>query len=205
MLNEKFSIPVAILVLAVLFSFGSWSALPKYIGIFALVILASVFAKKLAGHFLEVDVETEIWDFRRYWFAERHKLKNPVPLGILIPLFIYMFSYGAFKWLAVLQTEFKSKITKKIRKRKPWSFPEMREIDVALICFSGILSSIVIALVAFAFSKEISLISLLYAFFNLLPIGKLDGTRLFFSSRIIYFISILALAGASIILAILQI
>lgn len=205
MFNEKISIPLSILVLAILFSFKSLAAFPKYLGFFAIIILVSVFAKKLMGYFVEVDVKSEIWDFRRYWLLEYHKLSKPLPIGILLPLILYVFSYGTFKWLGILQTEFKAKATKKIRKRKGWSFPELRELDVALICFAGILSSLLLAFISFSFSRELALLSLFYAFFNILPIGKLDGIKLFFSSRNIYFITILAIAGSAIILGILQI
>jgi len=205
MFNEKISIPLSILVLAVLFSVKDFSAFPKYLGFFALIILVSVFAKKIMGYIVEVNVKSEIWDFRRYWLLEYHKLPKPMPIGILLPLLLYIFSYGTFKWLGVLQTEFQAKATKKIRKRKGWSFPELRELDVALICFAGILSSLILAFISFAFSKELALLSLLYAFFNILPLGKLDGTRLFFSSRNIYFIAVLALAGSAIILGLLRI
>ena len=205
MFNEKLSIPLSILTLAFLFSVKNFSAFPKYTGFFALIILASVFAKKIAGYIVEVDAKSEIWDFRRYWLLEYHKLPKPLPIGILLPLILYILSYGTFKWLGILQTEFKAKITKKIRKRKGWSFPELRELDVALICFAGIISSLALSFVAFAFSKELAMLSLLYAFFNLLPLGKLDGTKLFFSSRKIYFIAVLALAGSAVILWLLQI
>jgi len=205
MFNEKISIPLSILTLAVLFSFKNLAAFPKYLGFFALIVLASVFAKKITGYFVEVNARSEIWDFRRYWLLEYHKLSKPLPIGILLPLILYVFSYGTFKWLGILQTEFEAKVTKKIRKRKAWSFPELRELDVALICLASILSSLLIAFISFAFSKELALLSLLYAFFNILPIGKLDGIKLFFSSRNIYFATVLAIAGSAIILGLLHI
>jgi Zn-dependent protease len=205
MLDERYSVPIAVIMPALLFSYNNIYSLPKYIGIFALIVLASVFAKKLAGYFVEVDVRTEVWDFRRYGLKESQKFKNPLPIGMILPIILLMFSYGTLKWPAITQTEFKAKITKQIKKRKPWSHVDVRELDIALICFAGIFSSIFIALVSFAFSKELALISLLYAFFNILPLGKLDGIKLFFSSKNIYFIAILALAGASVILSVLQV
>jgi len=204
MLNEKLSVPIAILVLAMLFSYNNIYALPKYIGIFALIVLVSLFAKKIAGYFREIKVTEEIWDFRRYGLPERKKFKSPVPIGIFLPAVLLFFTYGALKWLAVTQTNFEAKISKKIKKTK-WSLAEVGDFDIALICFAGILSSIFLALISFGFSREISLLSILYAFFNLVPIGKLDGTRLLFSSKIIYFIAVLVLAAASVILALLQI
>lgn len=206
MLNEKIAIPISIILLAGLYSVFSLNSFPKYLGIFALVVLVNLAAKKIAGYYTEIDVKAELWEFRRYWFAERHKLSKPFPLGIVLPLFLFIFSYGTLKWLAVTQTEFKEKPTKQIRKRKgwSWSYPYLRDLDVAAICFAGIISNIALALIAFSFSKSIANISILYAFFNLLPLGKLDGTKLFFSSRGIYFITVLALAGAAVIIGLLQ-
>ncbi|MEM4270538.1 MAG: hypothetical protein QXO70_00390 [Candidatus Pacearchaeota archaeon] len=203
-INEILGIIISIVLLASLYSFYNFSTIPKYLAIFSLIILTSIFTKKIIGYFLEIDVTTQIWNFQQYGFASRHKFKKPIPIGVLLPIFLFIFSYNNIKWLATMQTEFEIKPTKKIRKRKPWSFPEIRELDIALICFSGIISIIILALITFSLSREIAKLCLFYAFFNLLPIGKLDGTKLFFSSRVIYLITIMSLAAASIILLILQ-
>jgi len=204
MLKEKISIVLSIILLAVLYSFTDLATFPKYLGIFALLILASVFVKKVAGYYMEIDANVETWEFQRYWFSEKSKFKNKIPIGLLLPILLYIFSYQTVVWLATLQTNFKARLTKKILKKKGKSMPDVKEIEIAWILFFSTLSSIIIAIASFPFALEITTISLLYALYNLIPIGKLDGTKLLFSSRIVYFITISILALVSIVFGILQ-
>lgn len=201
MFSEKTSIIISILVLTLVVS-TTVGSIPKYLGIISLVIILNIIGKKVSAHYLEIETKSEIWDFQRYWFAERHKFSNPLPIGIVFPIILGIFTYGRLKWLAILQTDFKAKMTKKIRKKKG-SFAEVSELNVATILFFGFLSNIILALLFFKLSPEIAKISLLYAFFNLVPLGKLDGMKMALSSKNVYFASVMLLAAVVAIVLIL--
>jgi hypothetical protein len=191
MFTEKTSIVLSIIVLALLFSYANIVSLPIFIGIFAIILLANIFAKKLVAHYLEISTSVHVWDFRQYWFGETWKFSKPVPIGLILPLFLLIFTYGVVQWLGILATDFEAKLTKLIRKRKPWSYPGLRDLDVALICFAGFMANIVLALIAARFVPQLTELSFLYCLYNLLPIGKLDGFQLFMNNRALYFLTLL--------------
>jgi hypothetical protein len=191
MFTEKTSIILSIIILALLFSYANLISLPIFIVIFALILLVNVFAKKLVAHYLEISTSVHVWDFRQYWFGESFKFPKPVPIGLILPLFLLIFTYGVVQWLGILATDFEAKLTKLIRKRKPWSYPGLRDLDVALICFAGFMANIVLALAAVKFAPQLADLSFLYCLYNLLPIGKLDGFQLFMNNRALYFLTML--------------
>lgn len=201
MFNEKVSILVSAALLAVLFSYSQLSGFPKYFGIFSLIILANLLVKKVSAYYLEVRTKMSVWDWQQYWFAERHKFPRPIPIGIVLPIIISLYSYGLVRWLGVLETNFEAKITKAARKRKAWSYPGLRELDVALICFAGFVINIILAFIFIGFSPEVSKLALAYTLFNLIPLGKLDGMRLAMSNRALYLITILVFAASTIVLS----
>lgn len=197
MFDEKISIVLSVVLLAALFSYSSISALPKFLGIFALIILVSVLAKKISAYYLETRTSVHIWDFRQYWFGESDKFQKPMPIGLVLPLLVSILSYGTVNWLATLSTDFEAKLTKLIRKRKPWSYPGLRDLDVALICFAGFMANIVLAILTAKSAPQIAELSLLYSFYNLLPVGRLDGFHLFMTNKLLYFFTLAVFAAAA--------
>jgi Zn-dependent protease len=205
MFGEKISIAVSVLILSLIFSYLDISKLPLFLAIFAVIILVNVVAKKITAHYLEVNSSVHIWDFRQYWFAESWKFARPAPIGLLLPPILIVFTYGAIKWLGMLQTEFEAKLTKLIRKRKPWSYPGLRNLDVSLILLAGFLANIILALLAVKLSPQLAALTLLYCFYNLIPIGKLDGFQLLVNNRALYVLTVMLLAVAAGVFLVLQI
>jgi len=205
MFGEKISIAVSVFILALIFSYLDTAKLPLYLIIFAVIILVNVIAKKIASHYLEVNSSVHIWDFRQYWFAESWKFAKPVPIGLLLPPVLIVFTYGTIKWLGMLQTEFEEKLTKLVRKRKPWSYPGLRDLDISLILLAGFVANIVLALVSMKFSPQFAALALLYCFYNLIPIGKLDGFKLLMNNRALYVLTLVLLAVAASVFIIFQI
>ena len=205
MFSEKTSIFISVILLSALFSYSNIKIFPMYIGIFSLIVLVNILSKKAAAYFLEVDAESSIWGWQQYWFAERHKFPKPVPIGILLPIFVLVYSYGLVKWLGILETNFKEKITKTARKRKAWSYPSLRDFDVALICFAGLAAEIVLAFIFISVNPEISKLTMFYAFFNLIPFGRLDGLKLAMSNILLYITAVIIFLASSVLLGIVAI
>ncbi len=69
----------------------------------------------------------------------------------------------------------------------------MTEFHIALIAASGIIINLILAIMGYIFAswnpilETFSKLSIYYAFWSIIPIGKLDGTKIFFGSRILWF------------------
>tara|TARA_Y100000034_G_scaffold135972_1_gene210059 strand:+ start:3720 stop:4259 length:540 start_codon:yes stop_codon:yes gene_type:complete len=159
--------------------------------LFSIIILAVyIFSKKIMAHLLDSTVEHEIWFWQRFGFKKQHKLKTPVPAGIILPLFITVFSLGFAKFLTLMTFETRALKHRAARRFGFYSFAQMTDWHQALIGAAGILSLLILGAIAyflpFSNLEFLAKISIYYAFWNLLPISKLDGTQIFFGSRILY-------------------
>ena len=68
----------------------------------------------------------------------------------------------------------------------------MTEGHLALISAAGIFSMFLLSILAYIINfPELAKLSIFFATFNLLPLGKLDGTKIFLGSRPLYFLIIL--------------
>lgn len=141
------------------------------------------------AYYLESEEETKIWAFSRYGLYERSYFKNPMPIGIILPFILSILTLGYIKWFAVTESEIKPVETRAARRHDFYSYTEMTEWHLALISSAGILVCFILAIIAYLLNyPELSKLSIYFASFNLLPLGKLDGTRIFFGSRILYII-----------------
>ncbi|MBI2629914.1 hypothetical protein HYW76_02340 [Candidatus Pacearchaeota archaeon] len=157
------------------------------LGTFAIIIIVYEAAKKIMAHNLDSAEETKIWTVQRYGLYERAHFKYPIPLGILLSFFLSLITLGNVKWFALTESEVKPTEARAVRRHEYYSYYEMTEWHLALISAAGIIASFLLAIFAYLISyAELSKLSIYFAFFNLLPIGKLDGTRIFFGSRVLY-------------------
>lgn len=161
--------------------------------------------KKIAAYLYESEEETQIWSFQRYGFYKKSYFKYPIPIGIILPFIIPLFSMGLalfpLPWLAITQSKIKPKKERAAKKHGFWSFSEMTEYHIAVIHSWAFVSLLVLFIIAILLNiSQLASLSILFAIFNLLPLGKLDGSRVFFGFRPFYFV----LLGTAIIFFLLQ-
>jgi len=169
--------------------------------IFAIILIIYVAAKKLTAYYYEAEEETKIWNFQRYGLYERSYFKYPIPIGIILPFLLSIITFGSIPWFAVTESDVKPTEARAAKRHQIYSFAEMTEWHLALISASGILASLIIAPIAYILNlQELAKASIYFACFNLLPLGKLDGSRVFFGSLILWVflaaISLIALSYA---------
>lgn len=193
--REWFSILAAILLMAVIISFIEnelkISVFLSSLLISLIVVSISVFAKKFIAYSIDVEVRQSIWQFHRYWISTRAHFEKPVPIGLILGILLAFLSGGAIKFLAFLQFESKATSAKAVKKYGIPRYSEIMDWDDALIVFYSTLALLILS-VAVSFStlpflENLAKYSLIYAISNLIPIGKLDGSRLFFGSRPLFF------------------
>ena len=193
--QELAHIITAILVLAIVsgFTFVFKSDLQNLLLalVFSIVIIAlSVLAKKITAYLLDADVEHELWEMKNFGFSKDFQLKKPIPAGIIFPLVITIFSLGSAKFLPLLTYETRALKHRAAKRFGFYSFTEMTDWHNAIIGASGIIVVLILSIITYlsplSYLEYFSKIAVYYAFWNLLPISKLDGTQIFFGSRILW-------------------
>ncbi|HLC53208.1 MAG TPA: hypothetical protein VJK03_01575 [Candidatus Nanoarchaeia archaeon] len=184
---------IAILVLAIVISFqslirGSVATLVLSLAFAALIIIVNIGSKKIAAHILDADVEHELWFWSRYGFKPGWYIKPQIPLGVIIPLFFTAFSIGIIKCMTLLTYETAALKRRAARRFGFYSFTEMTDWHNSLIGAAGIIGVLLLAIAGYGIPglEGLPTLAVYYAFWNLIPFSKLDGTHILFGSKVIY-------------------
>jgi len=159
--------------------------------IFVIVIIGiNVLTKKFTANLLEVDIEHKIWNWRRYGLKRTAIFKKPVPAGIIFPLLIAILSGGIIKLTTFLTYETRALKAKAFKQIGPSRYAGMTDWENGFIGATGIAAVLLLALIAYFLPYQnfeyLSKLAIYYAFFNLLPISKLDGTQILIGSRVVW-------------------
>lgn len=184
--REVIHILIAIIILGFIISVPDISKNYAYcILIAGMIILVSISGKEIAGKYFCVDIENKIFEFQRYGFYKNAELKKPFPIGIVLGFFMAIISLGKIKLMTLLQFSGKPSRKKILKKRGAVRKSEINESDLAFISAWGFYALIILAILGFILKiPSLTKYTIYYGFWNLLPIGQLDGTKLFFGSLI---------------------
>jgi hypothetical protein len=191
---ELLNLSLAVLTLAIVIGFQEVAAFrPEGLIlalVFALVIISvNVGAKKLMASRLDAGVEHEIWGWSRYGLRPAWHFKKEIPVGVIIPLFVTAFSLGVVKVMTLLTYEATALKRRAAKKFGHYSYTEMTDWHNGVIGAAGIIAVLLLSFVSYWFAElePLARFAAFYAFFNMLPISKLDGTQIFFGSRVLWF------------------
>jgi Zn-dependent protease len=155
-----------------------------------------VAGKKIVARWLDSDVEHKVWFWQRYGLKPGWHLQKSVPIGIILPLVFTAFSLGVLKLMTILTYNTKAMKRRAARRFGYYSFTEMTDWHNALIGAGGIIAIFILTFISYWISglESLARISAFYAFWNMIPIGKLDGIQIYLGSRILwYFLAIITL------------
>lgn len=195
--RELLHMSVATLIVMVVGSFpflleGTWNILPRYFVYAVLIIGVYTGTRKLTAHTYDAGVEHELWTMQRFGLKPHHYLETPAPTGIILPLFCSLFSAGLAKVTPVLTYEVRANKYRAAKRFGYYSHSAITDWHNALIGASGILATLLLAVLAYFINAEpLAKLAAYHAVTNMIPFSKLDGTQIFFGSRILY--TILAL------------
>lgn len=192
--KEIYPILIAILVLFVVLGFGfiiqkDFTILAQVLLFAVIIIVVHVFAKKIMAFLLDADVEHKIWGVSRFGFKPKNHLKGEAPAGIILPLLFTLITLGTFRFSSILTYEAKATKYRAARRFGFYSYTELTDFHNALIGASGILAILLLSLITYFLPGNFEYLAraaAFYAFFNMLPISNLDGTQIFFGSRVLY-------------------
>jgi len=169
-----------------------------------LIIFVHVVAKILMAGSLDAGVEHSIWHWSRYGFKPNWHLKKEIPLGIIIPFLFTILSFGVLKVVTILTYETRALKRRAARRFGHYSFTEMTDWHNSLVGAAGIIGILLLSLLSFILSiwstpfEFVSKMAAFYAFYNMIPFSKLDGTQIFFGSRVTWVVlAIITLIFAS--------
>jgi hypothetical protein len=148
-----------------------------------IIIFISVICKKIAARYFYVKIEHQIWGFQRFWYAERNYFKKPAPIGLILPFFLSILSLGYIKCFTLLQFNAENSKTRILKQRGLHRHSEINESDLAFVSAWGFWGLIILAIIGvIVHQPELTKYTIFYGIWNLLPLGQLDGTKLFFGS-----------------------
>src|SRR3989338_1847063 len=185
----------AILLLTLVAGFGfalksDWGMVGASFGFSAIIIVVSVLTKKLAAYLLDADVEHELWKVTTYGLRAGDRFKKPIPAGIIFPIFFSLITLGALKFMGFLTYEARALKYRASKRFGFYSYTEMTDWHNCLIGAAGVLAVLVLAVISYflpaANIEYLAKLSAYYAFWSLLPVSKLDGTQIFFGSKILW-------------------
>ena len=158
--------------------------------VFAVVIIAvSIIGKKVMASLLDTDVKHRMWTFSQWGIRQQQHFDRPMPSGIILPLVITLLTGGVVKIMTFLTYETSAKTSRAAKRSGFYSYAEMTDWDNALIGAAGIVSVLALAVITYflpAQLEQLTGLAIGYAFWNMLPVSDLDGTQIFFGSRVLY-------------------
>ena len=152
-----------------------------------LVIIVNILAKKITAFYLDTDIEIKIWELQQFGYKSHMHSKKPIQMGIFAPLLIKFISMGLINWMACLTFDASGKVYRAARRHGIYSFSEVTEEEMGWIAGAGIIANILFAGVAYLIGQEtFSVLSITYAFFNMIPLFDWDGAKIFFGNKVFW-------------------
>ena len=167
-----------------------------WVFIFSFIIIGvHVFSKKIVAYLLDSNVEHRIWHVYQYGLRPKDHFKEEVPFGLIAPLFLSVLSAGILKFTGVLTYESRALKHRAAKRFGFYSFTEVTDWHNGLIGSCGIIAVLILSVLGYSLDFEyLAKMAAYYALSNMIPISNLDGTLIFFGSRIMW--SVLALVSA---------
>ena len=191
--REIFQIILGIIVLALVSAFEpilnlEFDAVLIALLFSAVIIITNILGKKVTASLLDSDVEHEIWQWQRFGFKPGHHLPRSVPAGVIAPIFITAITTGLVKFMTILTYETRALKRRAARRFGPFSYAEITDKHNAIIGAGGIIITLLVSFVSYWISgaEPLARLAAFYAFFNMLPFSKLDGTQIYAGSRVLW-------------------
>jgi hypothetical protein len=177
---------------------------------FIVIFFLHAYAKKRMGRKRAIRIEHEVWSISQYGLPTAARFKKPVPLGVLFPLIVTFLSGGFIKPLLFFQFKVENipsiRLLKAHGDRRALRKELIHEADFAFATSAGffallglsVLIFLLFVLTELTVLKVIALYPLYYSLWNMIPLGNLDGSKLFFGSvlswSVILFLQLMLLA-----------
>ncbi len=166
---------------------------------FLIIIIVNLIGKHLVAYFFEADIETKFWSVYHYGFKQGSHFARPLPMAWL-PLLLSFIFRGFFQWLSILEFDVKPKIERSARRHGIYGFTELEDYHVAMIAAAGVAANLIIAILSYFLAsiyptlELFARLNIYFAFWSMIPLGSLDGSKFLFGSRGTWFIMLVITA-----------
>lgn len=160
--------------------------LPSLISIF-IILAVTIAAKKITAYNLEAKATIKFWSVYRYGFQRNMHFKKPLPMFWLSAL-LALISRGIITWLPILEFDIEANPERVSRRHGFYRYTRLTDWHVARIATAGIIAALILSIIGYvAGFDNFARLSIFFALWSLLPISSLDGTKIFFGSRALWF------------------
>lgn len=157
---------------------------------FLIILFINYGIKKLVANFFEISISIKPWEIKHFGFKEKNQFKKPI-IMIWWPLLVSLLTLGRFWWFPIIEFDVKAKPERATRKHGLYRFAEVTENHIAYIVFWSIIATLLSGLIGYLIEFEnFFKISVFYALWSLVPISRLDGSKLFFGEKWLWFVTI---------------
>jgi len=168
---------------------GETELLAEVLAFSFIIISVHVLTKKVVAPMLDANVEHRIWHFYRFGIKSHHHFKREIPFGLIVPLIFTAFSLGFLKVMTFLTYETRALKRRAARRFGHYSYTSMTDWHNGLIGAVSIVGVMLVSVFGYLLNFEyLAKMAAYYAFFNMIPFSTLDGTQIFFGSRVLWFV-----------------
>ena len=184
--KEILIIILASIILAITVAFRNHNIFYTALISFLIIIGINVLVKKIVGYNLETAVKTKFWSWYRFGLRTDMHFKKPVPM-IWLPLVLVLFTKGFFLWLGILEFDIKAKTERVSRRHGLYRFTDVTEWHMAWIATWALIANLIFAIAGYIMGFELfAKLSIYFIVWSTIPISKLDGSKIFYGSRILW-------------------
>jgi hypothetical protein len=177
------TIILGVVILALAVSFRNTTIFYAALASFAVIICLNVLTKKIVGYLREANIKISFWSWYQYGLRKGSHFKTPVPMA-WVPLVLSLLSKGFFLWLAIFEFDVKPRTERVSKKHGLYRFTEITDWHMATIATWGIMINLLAAIVGYILGFEMfARLSIYFVAWSVIPLGRLDGGKLFFGSR----------------------
>jgi len=202
MLTKKEIIAILVTTIILAFAINLLSSIESFLytllAVFV-IILANLIVKKITSFYLDSEIETSLWEIKRYGVKAHHRFKKSFPAGAFLPILskLILFPLNSFVWMASLVFDVKAKNYRAAKRHGLYKFSEMTEDHIGYIAAAGIATNLVLAIIGYLIGYPLfTKLNIYYAFFNMIPISNLDGNKIFFGNLVLWiFLAVITLIG----------
>ena len=153
---------------------------------FIILLTINILTKKSIGYYLETKIKTRFWSIYHYWFRKDTHFKKPLPM-LWLPLILTLFTKGFFLWMGILEFDVEAKTERVSRRHGLYRFTQVTEWHMAWIAVWAIVANFIAAIIGYVAGFELfAKLSIYFIAWSTIPIPGLDGSKIFFSSRILW-------------------
>jgi len=184
--EEITAIILSTIILALAVSYKNTEILYASALSFLIIILANIIAKKATGFHFETEVKTKFWTWSQFGIRKDMHFKNPIPMAWL-PLLVALFSKGFVLWLGILEFDIKAKTERVAKRHGIYRFTQVTEWHMAMIAMWGLIANLIFAIGGYILGFELfAKLSIYYIAWSVIPLGRLDGAKIFYASRALW-------------------